>query len=112
VSRPRGAKEFQRLHQGHAAAIGQPPRRVLHLVRVAVVCGMVDSVRHADGGHLFVVKGGTAMQLRLGIQARATTDLDVVFRGGSMTGSTDSMKPQRALSGTASPSPERSHRRS
>jgi Nucleotidyl transferase AbiEii toxin, Type IV TA system len=38
---------------------------------------MVDNVRHADGGHLFVVKGGTAMQLRLGIQARATTDLDV-----------------------------------
>jgi Nucleotidyl transferase AbiEii toxin, Type IV TA system len=81
VSRPRSAKEFQRLLQGHAATIGQPPQRVLHLVRVAVVCAMVDHVRHADGGHLFVVKGGTAMQLRLGIQARATTDLDVVFRG-------------------------------
>ncbi|WP_291408061.1 nucleotidyl transferase AbiEii/AbiGii toxin family protein [Actinophytocola sp.] len=42
---------------------------------------MLDAVRHDDGGHLFIVKGGTAMQLRLGIRARATTDLDVIFRG-------------------------------
>jgi hypothetical protein len=42
---------------------------------------MVENVRGTDGGHLFVVKGGTAMQLRLGIQASATTDPDVVFRG-------------------------------
>ncbi|NEE02395.1 nucleotidyl transferase AbiEii/AbiGii toxin family protein [Phytoactinopolyspora halotolerans] len=53
----------------------------MHLVRVAVVCAMLDAVRHDDGGHLFIVKGGTAMQLRLGIRARATTDLDVIFRG-------------------------------
>jgi Nucleotidyl transferase AbiEii toxin, Type IV TA system len=42
---------------------------------------MLDDVRHDDGGHLFIVKGGTAMQLRLGISARATTNLDVAFRG-------------------------------
>lgn len=53
----------------------------MHLVRVGVVCAMLDEVRHPDGGHLFIVKGGTAMQLRLGIRARATTDLDVVFAG-------------------------------
>jgi hypothetical protein len=79
--RPRGAKEFQRLVQRHAADVGQPPQRVMHLIRVGVVCAMLDGVRHDDGGHLFIVKGGTAMQLRLGIRARATTDLDVVFRG-------------------------------
>jgi len=79
--RPRGAKEFQRLLQRYAADIGQFPQRVLHLVRVGVVCAMLDDVRHDDGGHLFIVKGGTAMQLRLGIHARATTDLDVIFRG-------------------------------
>lgn len=82
TSRPRGAKEFQRLLQRHAAEIGQLPQRVMHLVRVGVVCAMLDDVRHDDGGHLFIVKGGTAMQLRLGIRARATTDLDVVFAGG------------------------------
>ena len=78
--RPRGAREFQRLLQRHAAEIGQLPQRVMHLVRVGVVCAMLDDVRD-DDGHLFIVKGGTGMQLRLGIDARATTDLDVVFRG-------------------------------
>jgi hypothetical protein len=81
AERPRGSKEFQRLLQRHAAEIGQLPQRVMHLVRVGVVCAMLDDVRHDDGGRLFIVKGGTAMQLRLGIQARATTDLDVVFAG-------------------------------
>lgn len=81
TDRPRGAKEFQRLLQRHAADIGQLPQRVMHLVRVGVVCAMLDEVRHDGGGHLFIVKGGTAMQLRLGIRARATTDLDVAFAG-------------------------------
>lgn len=81
TQRPRSSKEFQRLLQRHAADIGQLPQRVMHLVRVGAVCAMLDEVRHADGGHLFVIKGGTAMQLRLGISARATTDLDVAFRG-------------------------------
>ena len=79
--RPRGAKEFQRLLQHHAADIGQLPQRVMHLVRVGVVCTLLDDIRHEDGAHLFIVKGGTAMQLRFGITARATTDLDVAFRG-------------------------------
>ncbi len=81
TERPRGAKEFQRLLQRHAAEVGQLPQRVMHLVRVGVVCAMLDEVRHPDGGHLFIVKGGTEMQLRLGIRARARTDLDVVFAG-------------------------------
>ena len=81
TDRPRGAKEFQRLLQRHATDIGQLPQRVMHLVRVGVVCAMLDDVRHDNGGHLFIVKGGTAMQLRLGIRARATTDLDVAFAG-------------------------------
>ena len=81
TDRPRSSKEFHRLLQRHAAVIGQLPQRVMHLVRVGVVCAMLDDVRHDDGGHLFIVKGGTAMQLRLGIEARATTDLDVAFRG-------------------------------
>jgi hypothetical protein len=46
---------------------------------------MLDAVRHDDGGHMFIVKGGTAMQLRVGIRARATADLDVTFRGGMDT---------------------------
>lgn len=81
--RPRGAKEFQRLLQRHATETGQLPQRIMHLARVGVVCAFLDDARHADGDHLFIVKGGTAMQLRLGIGARATTDLDVTFRGAA-----------------------------
>jgi Nucleotidyl transferase AbiEii toxin, Type IV TA system len=81
TQRPRGANEFQRLLQRHAADMGQLPQRVMHLVRVGAVCALLDNVRHGDGGHLFIVKGGTAMQLRIGIEARATRDLDMVFRG-------------------------------
>lgn len=81
TQRPRSSKEFQRLLQRRAAEINQLPQRVMHLVRVGVVCAMLDQVRHDDGGHLFIVKGGTAMQLRLGVGARATTDLDVAYRG-------------------------------
>lgn len=80
TARPWGAKEFQRLLQRHAAEIGQLPQRVMHLVRVGVVCAMLDDVRHDDGAHLFIVKGGTAMQLRVGIQARATTGIETFRR--------------------------------
>jgi transposase InsO family protein len=62
--RPRGAREFQRLLQRHAADIDQLPQRVMHLVCVGVVCAFLDDTRHDDGAHLFIVKGGTAMQLR------------------------------------------------
>lgn len=37
---------------------------------------MLDDVRHGDGGHLFIVKGGTAMQLR---PLRQRDDRIVVF---------------------------------
>jgi hypothetical protein len=53
----------------------------MHLVRVGVVCAMLDALRFEDGRHVFIVKGGTAMQLRLGIRARATTDLDMIVSG-------------------------------
>ena len=79
--RPRGAKEFLRLVQTHAAHVDVAPQRILHLLRVGAICAMLNDVHHEDGGALFIVKGGTAMQLRLGIRARATTDLDLAFRG-------------------------------
>lgn len=40
--RPRGSKEFQRLLQRHAAEIGKLPQRVMHLVRVGVVCARLS----------------------------------------------------------------------
>ncbi len=62
---------------------GMPVSRARHAIGVVVVCSMMDRVRGTDGGHLFVAKGGSAMQLRLGLTARATTDLDLLFRGSA-----------------------------
>jgi hypothetical protein len=42
--------------------------------------GALESVRRNDGP-LFVVKGGVSIELRLGLRARTTKDLDLVFRG-------------------------------
>ena len=46
-----------------------------------IVAGMIDQARHpGDGGPLFLIKGGVAMELRLRMGARATKDLDAAFR--------------------------------
>lgn len=42
--------------------------------------GALDRVR-ADEQSRFLVKGGVSMELRLGLGARSTQDLDIVFRG-------------------------------
>ena len=42
--------------------------------------GAVDRVRSGDGP-VFLVKGGVSIELRLGLRARATKDVDLVFRG-------------------------------
>jgi Nucleotidyl transferase AbiEii toxin, Type IV TA system len=60
-----------------------PVARARHAIGVVVICSIVDRVRTDDGGNLFVTKGGSAMQMRLGLVARATTDLDFLFRGGA-----------------------------
>jgi hypothetical protein len=44
--------------------------------------GALDRVRSGDGP-LFLVKGGVSIELRLGLRARATKDVDLVFRGNA-----------------------------
>ena len=61
--RTRGAKEFRRLLQRHAADIDQLPQRVMHLVRVGVVCAFLDDTSHDDGAHL--VRANSAVELIL-----------------------------------------------
>ncbi len=51
------------------------------LYRISRASGDRYEVHHADLEVRHIVKKGTAMQLRLGIQARSTTDLDVAFAG-------------------------------
>jgi len=44
--------------------------------------GALDGVR-ADEQPRFLIKGGVSMELRLGLGARSTQDVDIVFRGGA-----------------------------
>lgn len=46
-----------------------------------VILGALDRSRLADDGHQFVIKGGVAMEIRLGLRARATRDVDMTFHG-------------------------------
>ena len=48
--------------------------------------GVLEPVRR-DDGPAFLIKGGVAIELRLGLRARTTQDVDFVFRGspGQMT---------------------------
>lgn len=54
--------------------------RLRNVVGVTVIAQMLDELRDADGAHLFVFKGGAGLQMRYGLQARATKDLDAVYR--------------------------------
>ena len=79
---PSNLQHFNRLLTDYAQREGgMPVARARHAIGVIVVCSMIDRIRDNEGGHLFVAKGGSAMQLRLGLTARVTTDLDLLFRG-------------------------------
>lgn len=58
----------------------QTAARARTLVAVTVVAQMLDGLRDSDGKHLFVFKGGAGLQMRFGIRARATKDLDAAYR--------------------------------
>lgn len=55
--------------------------RLRRRVGVVAVAAMLDECRDDAGEHLFQVKGGSALELRFGAAARASKDLDTVYRG-------------------------------
>ena len=62
-------------HSGIAAG------RLRRWLGFMIVAAMLDSARHRDDGEpLFLIKGGVAMELRIGGSARATRDLDAALR--------------------------------
>lgn len=59
-----------------------PEGRLRRQLGVTVVTEMLGRVRGEKGQQLFLVKGGSSIELRLGItSSRTTRDLDAVFRG-------------------------------
>jgi hypothetical protein len=59
---------------------GIAPGRVQRWISFMVVAAMLDRARDETEDPLFVLKGGAAMELRLGLRARATKDYDTAYR--------------------------------
>lgn len=65
-----------------ARAADLPEGRVQRQLGVMVVAELLGRVRSENGQQLFLVKGGSSIELRLGVAgSRTSKDLDAVFRG-------------------------------
>ena len=71
---------LERLAGDYGRAHGIAHERARRWLSLVSFAGALDSVR-ADDGARFLIKGGASMELRLGLGARTTKDIDVVFRG-------------------------------
>ncbi|MFC1611161.1 nucleotidyl transferase AbiEii/AbiGii toxin family protein [Myxococcota bacterium] len=60
---------------------GVGARRLGWMVASSVVVAALQRARYSDGEPRFLIKGGAYLELRLGLRARATKDLDTLFRG-------------------------------
>jgi hypothetical protein len=70
---------LERLVDHYARLTGVAPGRVRRWISVMVLLGALDRSRESDP--LFLLKGGVAIELRVGGGARATKDVDLVFFG-------------------------------
>jgi hypothetical protein len=64
----------------HARRTDIAPKRLNRWIHFMVLLAALEPLRDDEDKPLFVLKGGVAMELRLGLEARATKDLDAVFR--------------------------------
>lgn len=55
--------------------------RIRRLVGVLAIAGALDGLKDEAGGERIGYKGGSALELRFGFQARASKDLDAAYRG-------------------------------
>lgn len=77
---PGNLSHLQRLANAAAAANDVPAGRYQRWINTHILSAVLDRVRDEDGEPLFVLKGGAAMELRLGLTARASKDYDAAFR--------------------------------
>lgn len=77
---PGNLSHLQRLANAAAAAASVPAGRYQRWINTHIISAVLDRARDEDGEPLFTLKGGAAMELRLGINARASKDYDAAFR--------------------------------
>jgi Nucleotidyl transferase AbiEii toxin, Type IV TA system len=80
-SKPKTEKQLGRLVSSYAEASGLGVRRVRQRVSAMAFLGALERIREEDSPGRFLIKGGIACELRFQDQARATRDLDALFRG-------------------------------
>lgn len=61
--------------------VGIGAGRLSWMVASGIVIAAIQRAKHEDGLPRFLIKGGAYLELRLGIKARATKDIDALFRG-------------------------------
>lgn len=77
---PGNLSHLQRLANAAAADANVPVGRYQRWINTHVISAVLDCVRDEDGEPLFTLKGGAAMELRLGHTARASRGYDAAFR--------------------------------
>jgi Nucleotidyl transferase AbiEii toxin, Type IV TA system len=72
---------LQRWISEWATATSETQARVQRRIALIAVAAMLGSGQDDQAEPLFVIKGGSALELRYGSKARASRDIDVEFRG-------------------------------
>lgn len=77
---PHNVRVLQQWVGALAREQGIAPGRVQRWISFMVVAAMLDHARDENEDPLFLLKGGAALELRLGLKARATKDYDTAYR--------------------------------
>lgn len=78
---PKTKARLERLVTDWQKSSGQPVARLNLRIAAMMIAGALARVVGPDDRATFAIKGGIAMELRLGDRARATRDIDLVLRG-------------------------------
>ena len=79
---PHNVQVLQRWVGELARDDGIAPARLQRWISFMVVAGLLEHARDEQLDPLFVLKGGAAMELRLGLRARATSDVEHIHAAG------------------------------
>lgn len=82
---PGNTAHLQRLAKDGAEQAGVPQGRYQRWLNTVLLSAVLSGSRDEVGDPLFALKGGAAMELRLGVTARASKDYDAAFRDRSET---------------------------
>lgn len=78
---PKTEKQLGRLVSRYGEASGLGVQRIRQRISTMAFIGALERVQEEDSPARFLIKGGMACELRFQDKARATSDVDAIFRG-------------------------------